>query len=593
MLLKRCCCGERSCCNSILRKHDVIVRMQQLGCSMRRAAMAAVTVWLLILIYLSIGIFTIQSREAAERRNEVLFVKYGKAMKEVGVLREQNEELMRLLKEKGVVAAKEAQLQQNKLPFALKAQSAVPSSIAENGTPRYLFTKEHEIARRDLDNSIRELFFYLNSQFEKNDGLPFARHAMNQVLSLLGQSAAFADIDGSEKWRKAALTTISAKIQSQLDRLQNPNDCTSARSLICQLNKGCGFGCQLHHVTYCFIVAYGTNRTLILLHDGLDWNYSEKGWTAAFLPISRCKHADVSKDEVKEKDWSSVAMSAPHRVVKLPFIDGMHGRPPFLPLAFPEFFASDLLKLHSNPPVFFISQFLRYLMRPNDELAKRISEAASKVPFSEGPVVGLQIRRTDKVGTEAAFHALSEYMKWTEYWFQVEEYRIGRPTRRRIYIATDDPSVFAEAKEKYSNYEVYGDVAIADSAQTKKRYSSDSLLGVIVDIEMLARCTYLVCTFSSQVCRMGYELMQIRVGDAGSRFHSLDDVYYYGGQQAHEQVVVEAYEAESKQEISLKVGDVVGVAGNHWDGFSKGTNRRTGANGLYPSYKVREKWIVV
>lgn len=29
---------------------------------------------------------------------------------------------------------------------------------------------------------------------------------------------------------------------------------------------------------------------------------------------------------------------------------------------------------------------------------------------------------------------------------------------------------------------------------------------------------------------MGYELMQIRVGDAGSRFHSLDDLYYYGGQ---------------------------------------------------------------
>lgn len=65
-----------------------------------------------------------------------------------------------------------------------------------------------------------------------------------------------------------------------------------------------------------------------------------------------------------------------------------------------------------------------------------------------GPVVGLQIRRTDKVGTEAAFHALPEYMKWTEYWFQIEEYRIGRSIQRRIYIATDDPSVFAEAKEK-------------------------------------------------------------------------------------------------------------------------------------------------
>lgn len=48
---------------------------------------------------------------------------------------------------------------------------------------------------------------------------------------------------------------------------------------------------------------------------------------------------------------------------------------------------------------------------------------------------------------------------------------------------------------RYSNYEVYGDVAIADSAQTRKRYSSDSLFGVIVDIEMLAR--YLLTLLSS------------------------------------------------------------------------------------------------
>lgn len=66
-------------------------------------------------------------------------------MKEVGVLREQNEELMRLLEEREVVAAKEAQLQQNQLLFAPKAQSAVPSSIAEKSTPRDLFTKEHEV----------------------------------------------------------------------------------------------------------------------------------------------------------------------------------------------------------------------------------------------------------------------------------------------------------------------------------------------------------------------------------------------------------------------------------------------------------------
>jgi hypothetical protein len=29
---------------------------------------------------------------------------------------------------------------------------------------------------------------------------------------------------------------------------------------------------------------------------------------------------------------------------------------------------------------------------------------------------------------------------------------------------------------------------------------------------------------------VGYELMQIEKGDAGDWFHSLDDIYYYGGQ---------------------------------------------------------------
>ncbi|KHN87329.1 Alpha-(1,6)-fucosyltransferase [Toxocara canis] len=583
---------------------DVVVRMQQLGCSMRRAALAAVAIWVLILVYLSISIFTIQSKEATERKNEDLFEKYGKAMNDVELLREQNEELRRILKEKEALDERRTELLRMKFNIAGRLRSTMDTGIAEK-TPHDLFSNEHEVARRDLDNSIRELFFYLNSQFEKKADLPFAKHTINQMLSLLGQSAAFSDIDGAARWREAALADISAKMQSRLDQLQNPADCSSARALICQLNKGCGFGCQLHHVAYCFIVAYGTNRTLIMLRDGRDWNYSKKGWTAAFrvvqfedegneeewsslemsalrrvirLPIVDGLHGRppflplafpeslasdllklhsnppvffVSQDEGNEEEWSSLEMSALRRVIRLPIVDGLHGRPPFLPLAFPESLASDLLKLHSNPPVFFVSQFMRYLMRPNDVMAKKIADAASGIPFND------ELRR---LAYEDIF---------IDFWMS---------SGREI---------------QYPNYEVYGDAAIANSAQTARRYSVDSLFGVVVDIEMLARCTYLVCTFSSQVCRMGYELMQIRVGDAGDRFHSLDDLYYYGGQQAHEQVVVEAYKAESIEEINIEVGDVIGVAGNHWDGFSKGVNRRTGMIGLYPSYKVREKWIVV
>uniref|UniRef100_A0AC34QQ25 GT23 domain-containing protein n=1 Tax=Panagrolaimus sp. JU765 TaxID=591449 RepID=A0AC34QQ25_9BILA len=214
-------------------------------------------------------------------------------------------------------------------------------------------------------------------------------------------------------------------------------------------------------------------------------------------------------------------------------------------------------------------------------------------PFFPGPIVGLQIRRTDKIGTEAAFHDISEYMKWTEHWFRIQELRNDTKIPRKVFVATDEPAVFKEIKEKYSNYQVFGDSSIAETAQMDSRYTDNSLYGVITDIQLLSRCDFLVCTFSSQVCRMGFELMQVRVGDAGHLFHSLDDIYYYGGQHAHEQVAVLSHEAAGNDEITLKVGDRVGIAGNHWDGYSKGSSRRTSQTGLYPSYKTREAWRIV
>ena len=40
-------------------------------------------------------------------------------------------------------------------------------------------------------------------------------------------------------------------------------------------------------------------------------------------------------------------------------------------------------------------------------------------------------------------------------------------------------------------------------------------------------------------------------------------------------------------------GDVIGVAGNHWDGFNKGRNHRTNRIGLYPEYKTEEQVRIV
>ena len=87
---------------------------------------------------------------------------------------------------------------------------------------------------------------------------------------------------------------------------------------------------------------------------------------------------------------------------------------------------------------------------------------------------------------------------------------------------------------------------------------------------------------------MAYELMQSLHPDASTKYHSLDDVYYFGGQTSHQQLVIHDHVPVGQSEIELKVGDLVGVAGNHWDGWSKGKNLRTGESGLYPSYKTVE-----
>lgn len=83
--------------------------------------------------------------------------------------------------------------------------------------------------------------------------------------------------------------------------------------------------------------------------------------------------------------------------------------------------------------------------------------------------------------------------------------------------------------------------------------------------------------------------MQSHYPDASSRFRSLDDIYYYGGQNPHNRIAVLSHEPRKSDEMTVMVGDLVGVAGNHWNGFSKGRNLRTNQVGLYPSFKVKDK----
>ena len=95
------------------------------------------------------------------------------------------------------------------------------------------------------------------------------------------------------------------------------------------------------------------------------------------------------------------------------------------------------------------------------------------------------------------------------------------------------------------------------------------------------------------MCRVAYELMQTKHGDASSNFRSLDDVFYFGGQNAHNLRAIEDHNRLSDKELDFKKGDLLGIAGNHWDGFSKGMHRGSSQSGLYPSYKVVNDIVAV
>ncbi|CAG5122985.1 unnamed protein product, partial [Candidula unifasciata] len=363
----------------------------------------------------------------------------------------------------------------------------------------------------------------------------------------------------------------------------NPDNCRTAKKVTCNLHKGCGFGCQLHHVTYCLIAAYAMKRTLILQSKG--WRYSPKGWETVFEPLSqKCTEDDI-KGSITHWKSSRTEMDK-YDVIELPIVDNLHPRPDFMPLSVPADLASEIAVFHGDPAVWWIGQVVHYLFRLQPAVLTDVVDAGKKMGF-RNTIVGVHVRRTDKINLEAAFHPLEEYMEHVkEFYDQLERTHPDIP--RRVYLATDDANLLPEAKQKYPNYKFISDVSISQSAGLGTRYTDSSLRGVIIDIYFLSRCDFLVCTFSSQVCRVAYELMQTLHGDASRNFRSLDDVFYYGGQNEHDLIVVEAHPGNSEGLIEIQVGDAVGIAGNHWNGFSKGMNKRTGLSGLFPSYKAED-----
>ena len=99
---------------------------------------------------------------------------------------------------------------------------------------------------------------------------------------------------------------------------------------------------------------------------------------------------------------------------------------------------------------------------------------------------------------------------------------------------------------------------------------------------------YIVCTLSSNLGRLAYEIQQQKYPDGSWRLKSLDDIWYFaGGDNLHE--VILPHTKNNSEEVDLEIEDVINSLGNHWDGYSKGRVRERDLIGMYPLYKTKAK----
>ncbi|KAF6205363.1 hypothetical protein GE061_019534 [Apolygus lucorum] len=373
-------------------------------------------------------------------------------LRDLQSLHRQREEISKLLSEYNSANAPMKQEEKEALLKSIQEKVIQPEGLVgsdgnDRDDPPSL---EYEKTRRRVRMGVEEMWFFVSNQIRNiqkkaQNVSPQITSQLSKILdegvehkrSLIRDVNRLSEVDGFHSWRLKEAVALSDLVQRRLSYLQNPSDCDNAKKLVCKLNKGCGYGCQLHHAVYCMMVAYGTQRTMILQSKG--WRYNKGGWETVFRPVSE-SCTDVSGPV---QSWPGNENTP---AVLLGIIDSLSPRPPYLPLAVPKDLANRIAKLHGDPAVWWVGQFLKYLMRPQPGTTLMLRDAAVKFKY-ERPIVGVHIRRTDKVGTEAAFHPVDEYMMHVEEYFKQIELT-QKVEKKRIYLASDDVKVFKEVVSK-------------------------------------------------------------------------------------------------------------------------------------------------
>lgn len=147
---------------------------------------------------------------------------------------------------------------------------------------------------------------------------------------------------------------------------------------------------------------------------------------------------------------------------------------------------------------------------------------------------------------------------------------------------------------RYPDYRfVYNNSATEIAGSFEKRFSKTGLESIMFDLHFLSNADYLVCTFSSNICRLAYELLSSKRADYHQLARSLDVHYYNYFEIKNYQIAV----VDNRDpNFRFKRGDLVEkwifsghfFQGYHYKGISHTRMAETTKGGVYASYKTKD-----
>ncbi|XP_078492580.1 alpha-(1,6)-fucosyltransferase-like isoform X2 [Ciona intestinalis] len=471
-----------------------------------------------------------------------------------------------------------------------------------------LDSETKSLIRKALDKTIqlKELFRQQSQTLaEKNkEVLPilnyFKRLAKPLENSLRNDLELLYDIAWKEDSKE--LQELNRIAQSMISQTQNPKDCTRAKKLHCVMNHmTCGFGCIIHDYGLCAFVSIGESRTLqydlnqLATYPGINTTFEYPSKTC----VNRTNFGNYGIE------WHH-APSPNKEVLTMTINVPSASHSQFSPGSVPQHLIERLQRIHSGPNAWWTGHVISYLIRPQKWVIEELETIKGDIEF-EHPIVGIHVRRTDKI-SEASFFDLERYMDHVESWY--DRYQLKHPKKkvvRRVYLATDDENVIKEAKNSYPDYKIIFTIGRTFNI-SQNRKSNSAVKGVLFDALLLKDSDFVVATFSSNIGRLVYELRQNTSSDPTYNVVSLDDGFYYWGEIGLKQVAIMEHNPPTSQlcngttfrspilemrkwtcELQLKVGDELQYFGYMYHSYlSGGYNRRSKLHGLYPTHKVKD-----